>query len=324
MHDPKYFQQLVDVELERIQFSDRPAELYDPIRYMLNLGGKRMRPALLLMANEMFGGETGSAIGPALGIEVFHNFTLLHDDIMDKAPLRRSQPTVHVKWNPDIAILSGDTMFVKACQLMMQTDNSCLRTIMNDFLQTSMEVCEGQKLDMNFERQEKVTIADYVDMIALKTAVLLGSSLRIGATIGGASAEDASSLYDFGKQLGIAFQLHDDVLDAYGDPIKFGKQEGGDIIANKKTYLLLTAMESEDRVAVAELKRWMTLVEFNPSEKVSAIKEIFEKIGVRNKAEEELDRFFSRSLRSLDSIPLAEERKAPLRRLAERLMVRES
>lgn len=324
MHDPRYFQQLVDSELESIRFSDRPAELYDPIRYMLKLGGKRMRPALLLMANEMFGGEIANAIGPALGIEVFHNFTLLHDDIMDKAPLRRSQPTAHVKWNPDIAILSGDTMFVKACQLMMQTDSKSLETIMADFLQTSIEVCEGQQLDMNFERQEKVTIEDYIEMIGLKTAVLLGCSLRIGAVIGGASSSDADSLYDFGKQLGIAFQLHDDILDAYGDPLKFGKQVGGDIISNKKTFLLLTALDTEDSEVKEELCDWISRTDFDPVEKVTAVKSIFEKIGVREKAEKELDRFFDLSLRSLDSIRISEERKAPLRQLAERLMVRES
>ncbi|MFM7217125.1 MAG: polyprenyl synthetase family protein [Bacteroidota bacterium] len=324
MQDPRHYQQLVESELEKLSFSDRPSELYEPIRYMLRLGGKRMRPALLLMANELFGGRTEDAIGPALGIEVFHNFTLLHDDIMDKAPLRRSQQTVHVRWNPDIAILSGDTMFVKACQLMMQTDPRHHRAVLDDFFQTAIEVCEGQQLDMNFETQSHVTIPDYIEMIGLKTAVLLGSSLRIGALLGGASKEDADRLYHFGKQLGIAFQLHDDVLDAYGDPEKFGKQVGGDIIANKKTYLLLTAIDSADMHSLEELNTWLKAKDFEPFSKVRAVKSIFEKLGVREKAEEALDRFFTASLESLDAIPQTEERKAPLRQLAERLMVRES
>lgn len=323
MHDPRYFQQLIEEKLSTLELGNRPPELYEPIRYMLELGGKRMRPALLLMANEMFGGKFESAIGPALGIEVFHNFTLLHDDIMDKAPLRRSQPTVHTRWNNDIAILSGDTMFVRSCQLMMQTSPALQAEVLSDFFKTAIEVCEGQQLDMNFEHQSTVSIADYIEMIRLKTAVLLGCSLRIGARLGGASTEDANRLYDFGTSLGIAFQLHDDLLDAYGDPEKFGKQVGGDIIANKKTFLMLSAMETTDDSIATALNGWLLRKEFNAVEKVAAVKQIFDRLDIRSRTQQEIDAYFHQALAALDAIPLDEERKTALRELSRQLMVRE-
>ncbi len=324
MHDPRYFQQLVEERLTALPMGNRPPELYEPIRYMLALGGKRMRPAMLLMANELFDGKVDQAIGAALGVEVFHNFTLLHDDIMDKAPLRRSHPTVHARWNTDIAILSGDTMFVKACQLMMEVPEVRLPSVLADFFQTAIEVCEGQQFDMNFETQPHVTIPDYLDMIRLKTAVLLGSSLRIGATIAGADPQDAQRMYRFGESLGIAFQLHDDLLDAYGDPEKFGKQVGGDILANKKTFLLLTAMDRADMHTLEELRHWLTRKEFNPFEKVNAVKAIFEKLEIREATESEIQRHFQAALEAFDQLTVPEEKKTPLRQLAERLMVRES
>jgi geranylgeranyl diphosphate synthase type II len=324
MHSPRYFQEKIEQAIVALPLGTHPAELYEPIRYMLALGGKRLRPALLLMANEAFGGREEDAIGPALGIEVFHNFTLLHDDIMDKAPLRRSRETVHEKWNTDIAILSGDAMFVRACQLFCECPPQLLRATLDDFHQTALEVCEGQQLDMNFEQQAFVRIEDYLHMISLKTAVLIGSALRIGARIGGASETDARHLYEFGRSLGVAFQLHDDILDAYGDPEKFGKQVGGDIIANKKTYLLLTALDSADLYTLEELESWIRKKDFSPVEKVHAVKNIFEKLGVREKAETELSRHFDRALAELDSVPLSPDAKQPLRELAERLMVRES
>lgn len=324
MHSPRYFQDKVERAIAGLPMGSHPAELYEPIRYMLSLGGKRLRPALLLMANEAFGGREEDAMGPALGIEVFHNFTLLHDDIMDKAPLRRSRETVHARWNTDIAILSGDAMFVKACQLFCECPEHVLRPTLHDFHQTALEVCEGQQLDMNFEHQSLVRISDYLEMISLKTAVLIGSALRIGARIGGASEDDAQHLYEFGRSLGVAFQLHDDILDAYGDPEKFGKQVGGDIISNKKTYLLLTALDSADMHSLEELTAWIRKKDFNPAEKVYAIKAIFEQLGVREKAEAELARHFENALNELDSVPLAEDAKKPLRELAEHLMVRES
>jgi geranylgeranyl diphosphate synthase type II len=243
MHSLSHFQQLIEKGLSSLELDKKPAELYDPIQYMLNLGGKRMRPALLLMSNEMFGGNPEEVISPALGIEVFHNFTLLHDDIMDKAPLRRTKATVHEKWNANVAILSGDTMFVQSCQLMMKVNDKYLRKVMDLFMKTAIEVCEGQQYDMNYESIEKVSLDEYLEMIALKTAVLLGGSLAIGAICADAKEDDIENIYHFGKKLGIAFQLQDDILDAYGDAEKFGKQVGGDIISNKKTFLLISACE---------------------------------------------------------------------------------
>jgi geranylgeranyl diphosphate synthase type II len=314
MHEVKYLQQLVEDQLNAMELSNRPSELYDPIRYMLKLGGKRIRPVLLLMSHQLFREDFDTAMGPALGIEVFHNFTLLHDDIMDKAPLRRNQPTVHSKWNQDIAILSGDTMFVKACQLMMQTESEKMKLVL----------CEGQQLDMNFETQSSVSIEDYVEMITLKTAVLLGCSLKIGAITGGASLQDAERLYHFGKDLGIAFQLHDDVLDAYGDPLKFGKQVGGDIIANKKTFLLLNAMKLAKGETADELNHWLTVKEFDPAEKVNAVKNIFDRLGVKGLSEQALENYFQNALKALEEIPVEASRKSSLLSLAKGLMVRES
>ncbi|MFM2136453.1 MAG: hypothetical protein RL021_1853 [Bacteroidota bacterium] len=291
---------------------------------MLALGGKRMRPALLLMANELFGGREEEAMPAALGIEVFHNFTLLHDDIMDKAPLRRGQATVHTKWNPDIAILSGDTMFVRSCQLVLQTPERCRYQVMDDFFRTAAEVCEGQQLDMDFETRSTVTIPEYIEMIGLKTAVLLGSALRIGSLIGGASAKDANHLYSFGKSLGISFQLHDDLLDAFGDPEKFGKQVGGDIIANKKTFLLLSALETATGSEAVELKALLSGHEPDPEAKVAAVKSLFEQLGIRERTEQEINHYFDMALTELDAVPVDPSRKEPLRLLAEGLMVRES
>ena len=242
MHDEKYFRELVESELAKLKLDGRPARLYEPIRYMLSLGGKRLRPVLLLMTNELFNGRIEEVINPALGIEVFHNFTLLHDDIMDKAPLRRSMETVHSKWNSDIAILSGDTMFVQSCMLMMKTNMDCMEDIMQVFFKTAIEVCEGQQSDMDFESMNDVSIDDYLHMISQKTAALIACSAFIGARCAGAEKKDADLMYDFGKNLGLAFQLHDDILDVYGEKDKFGKQVGGDIISNKKTFLLLSAL----------------------------------------------------------------------------------
>ena len=246
---------LIHQSVNKLQFPVSPKGLYDPIRYMLSLGGKRMRPVLTLMACDAFNGDVERAISPALGLEVFHNFTLLHDDIMDNAPLRRSKPTVHEKWNSNIAILAGDAMFVQSCQLVMDTPSSVVKEVMEVFTKTALEVCEGQQYDMDFESMNEVSIEEYIDMIRLKTAVLLGASLKIGALIGNADSEAASHLYDFGVNLGIAFQLQDDILDVYGDASFFGKQVGGDILANKKTYLLITALNK----ANGEIKETITI-----------------------------------------------------------------
>jgi geranylgeranyl diphosphate synthase type II len=323
MHDPEFFQQLVEEELKKISFRSSPAELYDPIRYMLSLGGKRLRPSLVMMAAEFFDGDYKETIPAALGIEVFHNFTLLHDDVMDKAPLRRSKQTVHKKWNTDIAILSGDTMFVKSCELMMMVDDRILRQVMSLFYSTAIEVCEGQQLDMNYESMESVTIDEYIHMISLKTAALLACSLKTGALISNADAVAANHLFDFGKNIGIAFQLHDDILDVYGDEQKFGKQTGGDLVSNKKTFLLLKALATATGNNRQELKRWLAMKEFDSQEKIKALKEIFSALRIREDAEQKMDEFFQQATRSLDRISIPEERKMVLRNFAGKLMLRE-
>lgn len=299
-----------------------PAELYEPLSYTLMLGGKRMRPVLLLMATELFNGDIEKAIAPALGIEVFHNFTLLHDDIMDKAPLRRNQPTVHEKWNNNVAILSGDTMFVKSYQLIMQAPDQVLRETLELFCKTAIEVCEGQQLDMNFETQSNVTIPDYLKMISLKTAVLLAASLKIGALIGGANEKDASNLYDFGKNIGIAFQLQDDILDVFGDAEKFGKQVGGDILSNKKTYLLLSALSLAKGDTLKDLNHWLSTSD-QPSEKVKAVTSLFEKLGVKELARTKMNEYHELAMTHLAQLTCSEEKKSALRGFAESLMVRE-
>lgn len=306
-----------------MDLSGQPSELYDPIRYMMQLGGKRIRPVLVLMANELFGGKEELAMPAALGIEVFHNFTLLHDDIMDKAPLRRAKPTVHVKWNSDIAILSGDTMFVRACQLMTSVESRNMKKVLDIFYKTAVEVCEGQQMDMNFETAQTVTIQDYIHMISLKTAVLLGASLAIGAVCADASEKDTASIYEFGKNLGIAFQLHDDILDVYADQEKFGKQVGGDIIANKKTFLLLKAMEMAKGDDAAQLRHWLNVKDFNSAEKVKAVTGIYDRIGIKALSEKEMDKYFTLSMDNLHSISVHADGKEQLIRLAEQLMVRE-
>lgn len=304
--------------------AQHPKELYAPVSYILSLGGKRMRPALVLAGCELFGGEADKAMYAALAVEVFHNFTLVHDDIMDKAPLRRNMPTVHKKWDEGIAILSGDAMMVQAYQLLCRTGSPVLPQLLDVFSKTAIQVCEGQQLDMNYEKAHKISIPQYLHMIQLKTAVLLAASLKMGALIGGAREEDAQRLYEFGNNVGIAFQLQDDILDVYGDE-RFGKQVGGDIISNKKTWLLLKALEMSagNRYMTEELQQWIFAPSFEPQEKVKAVTEIYNFLGIRKLAEKEMLRFYERGLKHLSEIPVSDELKKPLVRFAESLMVRE-
>jgi len=324
MHSLSHFQQLIEKGLSSLELDKKPAELYDPIQYMLNLGGKRMRPALLLMSNEMFGGNPEEVISPALGIEVFHNFTLLHDDIMDKAPLRRTKATVHEKWNANVAILSGDTMFVQSCQLMMKVNDKYLRKVMDLFMKTAIEVCEGQQYDMNYESIEKVSLDEYLEMIALKTAVLLGGSLAIGAICANAKDDDIENIYHFGKKLGIAFQLQDDILDAYGDAEKFGKQVGGDIISNKKTFLLISACEQAKGKQLEQLTFSLNQKDFNAEEKVKTVIAVYDELKIKEQAEQKMDQYFHEAMKHLKTIQVADERKELLVSFAEKLMVRTS
>jgi geranylgeranyl diphosphate synthase type II len=310
-------------EVEQLAFPAYPAELYEPIKYILSLGGKRMRPALLLMACDFFGGDINKAISPALAIEVFHNFTLMHDDIMDNAPLRRGKVTVHERWNNNVGILSGDVMLIEGYKLMMNVDGHLLRPILNIFNDTAVGVCEGQQLDMEFEKRNDVSIDEYINMIRLKTAVVLGGALKIGALIGGANEQDADLLHAFGEQLGVAFQLQDDILDVYGDPEKFGKQVGGDIISNKKTYLLLKAFELANADQKAELKHWLS-ESSDPKEKVAAVTRIYNQLQVRRMAEETMQAYADKAFAALEAIRQSEDRKQYLRDFADGLMVREN
>jgi len=304
-------------------YGAQPVELYEPISYIMQLGGKRLRPCLLLMACDMFGGDVEQALAPALAIEVFHNFTLMHDDIMDKAPLRRGKPTVHEKWNANTAILSGDVMMVESNKLIMKVQDSILRPVLDVFNDTAVGVCEGQQIDMNFETRADVRIDEYINMIRLKTAVLVGGALKMGALVGGANDADGTLLYNFGEQLGIAFQLQDDILDVYGDPEKFGKQVGGDILSNKKTYLLIKALELAKGDTLSQLKHWLSVEYFDAVEKVEAVKAIYNQLNIREQAETEMNQYAEKAMLSFEKINLPDERKVILKEFADALLVRE-
>ncbi len=323
MHTIPQLQQLITKTLASKKYGSHPIELYEPIDYIMSLGGKRLRPCLLLMACDLFGGEVEKAVSAAMAIEVFHNFTLMHDDIMDKAPLRRGQPTVHEKWDTNVAILSGDVMMVEANRLMMLVDDAILRPVLDVFNETATGVCEGQQVDMNFESRATVSVDEYIDMIRLKTAVLLGGLMKIGALIAGAGQKDADLLYNFGEQLGIAFQLQDDILDVYGDPEKFGKQVGGDILSNKKTYLLIKALELAQGDDLQQLNHWLSVTDFDANEKVNAIKNIYASLDIRQQAENEMNKYAQSAMQSFEAINLPDERKAVLKEFADQLLVRE-
>lgn len=307
--------------LEAFEIPTEPKELYDPIRYTLSNGGKRMRPLLVLFGSKIFTDSIEHAIHPAIGIEVFHNFTLLHDDIMDNAPLRRGNKTVHEKWDNNIAILAGDVMMIQAYRELSNTRADVLPEVLAVFNQTAIEVCEGQQFDMNFEQQKDVSISDYLNMIRLKTAVVLGAGLKVGALIGGASADQAKLLYEFGVNTGIAFQLQDDILDAYGNSQKVGKQKGGDIIANKKTFLLLKAKELANADQLTELKHFLALED--KKEKVEGVMQVFEDLNIRSLAELEMKNYYDQALAFLTKVNGSEEWLVELQKFTDKLMHRE-
>jgi geranylgeranyl diphosphate synthase type II len=324
MHTIAELQAKIEQALTDLSFNNSPPELYNPVRYMLSLGGKRMRPLLVMMGCDMFKGNIDKAVSAAIGIELFHNFTLLHDDIMDKAPLRRSKQTVHEKWNINVAILSGDAMFVKSFQLMMMVEDRIVKGTVDIFSRTAIEVCEGQQLDMNFEMQKDIRIADYVNMISSKTAVLLGASLQIGALIAGAPTVDAHNLYNFGKNIGIAFQLQDDLLDVYGDQSKFGKQVGGDILSNKKTFLFLKAMEVLDDSSRKTLENFYSNASITTAdEKLDAVISLFNNAHIKQYAKDEMQHFHNNALQHFSEVHLPAEAKKPLLDFCETLMMRE-
>jgi geranylgeranyl diphosphate synthase type II len=316
-------QTIIQQAVDNLSYPPQPPDLYEPIGYILSLGGKRLRPALLLMACDVFGGDVNKAIKASLAIEVFHNFTLMHDDIMDKAPLRRGKITVHERWNQNVAILAGDAMMVEANKLMLQVDDSILRPVMDIFNDTATGVCEGQQFDMSFESRDDVSADEYINMIRLKTSVLLGGALKIGALIGGANAKDAGLIYTFGEQLGIAFQLQDDILDVYADPEKFGKQVGGDIISNKKTFLLIKALELAKGDDAAELQKWLTYTNADHTEKVTAVTNIYNNLNIREQAKQAIQGYAGKAFSTLDAINLPADSKQYLREFADGLLVRE-
>lgn len=312
---------LIEAQLAQLDFPQTPSNLYDPLRYFFTLGGKRMRPMLTLMGAELFGLSKEKAMPAALAVEIFHNFSLIHDDIMDEAPLRRKQPTVHEKWNQSVAILSGDVLLVKAYQELCKHDPRHLPELLQLFNKTAVEVCEGQQLDMDFETRSDVSIDEYIEMIRLKTSVLLGCALEMGAIVADTSAENKSLIYQFGQHIGIAFQIQDDILDLYADPTKFGKQVGGDVLANKKTLLVLKAIELAN---ADELKRFQALQnEQNPALKVDATRNLFDQLGVREAAREMMDFHYKIALNALEQIDVEKEHKQSLLHIADVLFHRE-
>lgn len=297
-----------------------PASLYDPADYFLSLGGKRVRPVMCLMANELFGDIHPDAYPVAAAIELFHNFSLIHDDIMDKAPLRRGMPTVHEKYGDSTALLAGDVMLVVAYDYLNKIDSRYMHRILHLFNKTAKEVCEGQQLDMDFEKKSRVAFEEYIEMIALKTSVLIACSLQLGAVLGGAGLGNQDHLYAFGKNLGIAFQVQDDYLDAFGDPAKFGKQVGGDILANKKTFLMIHALEAGNAAQVQELT---DLLHSSPADKVERVLRIFRDCGVDKWAYDLKEKYIQAALQHLEDAAIVSVRKEPLRQLARFLVQRE-
>jgi geranylgeranyl diphosphate synthase type II len=297
----------IDTRLVQLEVKAQPRNLYEPIGYLLALGGKRFRPLLVLLTAQLRGMQNPKALDPALAVEVFHNFTLMHDDIMDAAPLRRGQPSVHEKWNQNTAILSGDAMFVKAYQLITKIDPSYLLLAMNRFNETALEVCEGQQLDMDFEQIVDVSQADYLEMIRLKTAVLLGFSMELGGIMGGFGREDQERLYKVGENLGLGFQLMDDLLDVYGDQQKVGKQVGGDIIANKKTFLMINALDLAGTDVRSQLNGWISMRDVDSMEKVAGVKNIFNDLGIPQLVKIKMDAYFDEAFRLLKTIDCDKE-----------------
>lgn len=303
-------------------FDGTPHSLYEPIDYTLADGGKRIRPILMLAATDLFGGDIETARYGAVGIETFHNFTLLHDDLMDQSPIRRGKPTVYRKWSPNTAILSGDAMNILAWRYFLKTPHPRLREILQVFEKTSMEICEGQQFDMDFEQRSDVSIGEYMEMIQLKTAVLLGCALKIGALYGNAKDVDIEHIYNFGIKIGLAFQLRDDLLDAYGDVATFGKQTGTDIRDNKKTYLFLHALEKATEAQRGRLQQLFDTTPENSDDKVREVLDIYGKLGIRNDVEQAIAKMHKEAIASLDAIKQPEERKATLREIANKLLNR--
>lgn len=310
--------------IEQLPYDRQPQSLYEPVKYVLSIGGKRVRPVLMLLAYNLYKEDPERILMPACALETYHNYTLLHDDLMDNADVRRGLPTVHRKWDANTAILSGDSMLVLAYHRMLQCDADKQPEVMSLFTETALEIGEGQQYDMEFENRDDVTEEEYIEMIRLKTSVLLACAMKIGGILAGASAEDADNLYKFGEQVGLAFQLQDDLLDVYGDPKVFGKAVGGDITCNKKTYMLINAFQRANSEQRAELERWVSAKDFDRQEKVAAVTEIYNQIGIRQICEEKINYYFEESKKYLAKINVADERKQILLQYTAEMMKRES
>lgn len=315
-------QEKVNAYIASLPYERKPKSLYDPIEYVLAAGGKRIRPSFVLMAYNLFHDDVDRILPMATALETYHNYTLLHDDLMDKADMRRGRPTVHKKWDDNTAILSGDTMLVLAYEHLAKCDTKYLKPALDLFTETALEVSEGQQFDMEFETRNDVAEEEYIEMIRLKTSVLLACALKMGAVVAGASDADANALYAFGEKVGLAFQLQDDLLDVYGDPKVFGKAIGGDITSNKKTFMLINAFNRADAGTRAELERWTTATEFDPAEKIAAVTEIYNRLGIDKLAEQRIKEYFEQSRQHLDELSVSGDRKAVLREYTERMMNR--
>lgn len=313
---------MVNAQLSTLKSLKEPKDLYEPIMYTLSVGGKRIRPILMLMAYQLYRSDLENILPTASAIEVYHNFTLLHDDLMDKSDLRRNKPTVHNVWNDNTAILSGDTMLILSYHLVAQTPVEYLAPVLTEFNKATLEICEGQEYDIQFEKRNDVKSEEYLNMIRLKTAVLLASSMKIGAIVAGASAEDIQAIYDFGLNVGLAFQLQDDYLDVYGDPKIFGKNTGDDILTNKKTYMLIQACEKATGDIQKDLSNWIHAEEYKPSDKIKAVTAIYNQLGIDKLCKEKMDEYFEKAISALAKVSVGNDKKESLRDLAQELMNR--
>lgn len=323
IYKPATLTEKINKATAKLTLKSEPQTLFEPIRYILALGGKRLRPVLTLMSANLFSNDVKQVIPAAMAIEIFHNFSLVHDDLMDRSELRRGQPTVHKKWNENIAILSGDAMLIEAYKQIVKTPKELLPEILDLFSETALEVCEGQQFDMDFETRMDVTEAEYLNMIRLKTAVLLACGLKMGAIVAKAPGRDADLLYQFGINIGLAFQLKDDLLDIYGDSKTFGKQIGGDILCNKKTYLLIKALKNARGKQKTELQNWIKAVNFEAESKINAVKKIYDDLNLKHITQSFIENYYLAALDCLSGIDVSDERKKELLSLSENLMYRE-
>ena len=324
MYSSSELLRMVNSTIDSLPYDRKPTTLYDPIQYVLSLGGKRLRPVLMLMAYNMYSEDVERILMPAIAIETYHNFTLLHDDLMDRAEVRRGKTCVHKKWNDNAAILSGDNMLVLAFYRMLQCDEKYMPTVLRLFTETALEIDEGQQYDIDFENRSDVTEAEYIEMIRLKTSVLLACALKIGAVLGGSSMQDADALYEFGEKLGLAFQLQDDYLDVYGDFKTFGKQIGGDIMCNKKTYMLINAQLLANEKQSQELNMWLSMENPSRKEKVAAVTRLYDEIGVPQLVRNKINQYYQEAAQAISRVSLPQERTAVLWDYAQSMLNRKS